>query len=378
MPRGSFSPWLFAGLTVLGVALGYLAMGRLAFASSVTHDIVSQVVFGAEGVALAAVLRWGSPAALGVFFGQLALALSTGLPVGPSLAVSCVNAAECLIAGWCGRKVNLDPNLTRLRDVLLLIGGSAFLLQPFSATLGVGALWAMGRIPTANLALSGFSWWIGNVLGQCIVAPALLVLSKPPRAWMPGPLLAMLGLVIAGLLGFGMFGGPALPSFALVLAFCFPLVVFIAVIFGVEGSALAGLGLSAVAIAVTTLGRGPFLASWVELDLFLAGNLTALALGALVNERRRLEAELRRQNEVLSRALADVHTLQGLLPICAWCKQVRDDQGYWNGIEQYFAHHSHLQFSHGICPACHEKFFDAHARSGEQARAPDETPPVGP
>jgi len=359
-------PSLRTPLLVVGVALGYLGLGRLAFASSVSHDIITLVVFGAEGLALGSVLRWGRWAALGVFLGQLVLALSTGLPLGPSLAVSVINALECLLAGWLGQRIGLNPDLDRLRDVLLLLGGSVLLLQPFSAMLGVGALWILGRIPAGMVLLSGYSWWMGNVLGQCIVAPVVLVLSKPHRSWFPGPLLATAGMILLGLLGFGILGGPGLPSFAMALALFFPLVVFMAATYGVAGGALAGLGLSCVAVTVTSMGLGPFRASWVELDLFLAGGiLTGLILGALFTERRRMEALLRGQNEALeqansdlSRALDEVQTLEGLLPICAYCKQIRDDKGYWNGIEDYFAQRSHLLFTHGICPDCREKFLE--------------------
>jgi hypothetical protein len=51
-------------------------------------------------------------------------------------------------------------------------------------------------------------------------------------------------------------------------------------------------------------------------------------------------------------ALSKVKTLSGLLPICAKCKKIRDDQGYWNQIELYIARHSEAEFSHGICPSC--------------------------
>jgi len=51
-------------------------------------------------------------------------------------------------------------------------------------------------------------------------------------------------------------------------------------------------------------------------------------------------------------ALERVRTLAGLLPICAWCKRVRDDSGYWTQVESYLSHHSGLEFSHGICPTC--------------------------
>jgi PAS domain-containing protein len=57
----------------------------------------------------------------------------------------------------------------------------------------------------------------------------------------------------------------------------------------------------------------------------------------------------------LTRALDDVRQLSGLLPICAWCKKIRDDKGYWNQIETYVASHSGIVFSHGICPDCAAK-----------------------
>jgi hypothetical protein len=51
-----------------------------------------------------------------------------------------------------------------------------------------------------------------------------------------------------------------------------------------------------------------------------------------------------------------IKTLSGLMPICAWCKKVRDDRGYWEQIEAFLQHHSGASVSHGICPECHAKF----------------------
>ncbi len=59
----------------------------------------------------------------------------------------------------------------------------------------------------------------------------------------------------------------------------------------------------------------------------------------------------------LQEALAEVKTLSGLLPICANCKKIRDDRGYWNRIETYIGKHSDVQFSHGICPECARKLY---------------------
>jgi len=68
-------------------------------------------------------------------------------------------------------------------------------------------------------------------------------------------------------------------------------------------------------------------------------------------------AELRATNEQLTSALTDVKTLDGLIPICAGCKKIRDDKGYWQQVESYVAAHSTAQFSHGLCPECVPKYF---------------------
>jgi len=59
----------------------------------------------------------------------------------------------------------------------------------------------------------------------------------------------------------------------------------------------------------------------------------------------------------LQSALAEVRTLSGLLPICAACKKIRDDKGYWNQIEVYLGEHSDVEFSHGVCPECARRLY---------------------
>ena len=59
----------------------------------------------------------------------------------------------------------------------------------------------------------------------------------------------------------------------------------------------------------------------------------------------------------LHKALDEVKTLSGFLPICASCKKIRDDKGYWNQIEAYISEHSEAEFSHGICPECAKNLY---------------------
>ena len=64
--------------------------------------------------------------------------------------------------------------------------------------------------------------------------------------------------------------------------------------------------------------------------------------------------ELLEANRKLSEALRDNKALRGLIPICSYCKKVRDDRGYWDQVESYVTKHSDAQFSHGICPRCYD------------------------
>jgi hypothetical protein len=65
-------------------------------------------------------------------------------------------------------------------------------------------------------------------------------------------------------------------------------------------------------------------------------------------ERERLVRELQT-------ALAEVKTLRAILPLCSYCRKVRDDEDYWHSVESYVAKHTDTRFSHGICPECYER-----------------------
>ncbi len=80
----------------------------------------------------------------------------------------------------------------------------------------------------------------------------------------------------------------------------------------------------------------------------------------------RMERERDRLTKELQEALTMIKTLTGLLPICAWCKSVRDDSGYWMRVEQYVEQHSQATFSHSVCPECASRYFgpDVEAAGG--------------
>lgn len=64
---------------------------------------------------------------------------------------------------------------------------------------------------------------------------------------------------------------------------------------------------------------------------------------------------LRKREKELEHALEEIKTLTGILPICSYCKQIRNDEGYWQQVEEYISEHSKAMFSHGVCPNCYKE-----------------------
>ncbi len=100
---------------------------------------------------------------------------------------------------------------------------------------------------------------------------------------------------------------------------------------------------------------------------FLAAELHArIQVGVRVVE---LQQTLAARYAELKRALDEVHQLQGLIPICTYCKRIRDDSNYWQAVESYVGSRAAVEFSHGICPECHEKHIKPQLEELMRARA---------
>ena len=114
--------------------------------------------------------------------------------------------------------------------------------------------------------------------------------------------------------------------------------------------------------------------SQVEVSLTISplkdahGKVIGVSTVALdISKRKREEAEWMRLIQELTEALAHVKTLSGLLPICASCKKIRDDKGYWQQVETYIADRSDADFTHGICPDCVKRLYPEYQMSPEGA-----------
>jgi hypothetical protein len=90
---------------------------------------------------------------------------------------------------------------------------------------------------------------------------------------------------------------------------------------------------------------------------------------------------LRREKELTTRvdeAMAKIKVLDGLIPICAHCKKIRDDKGYWRQLEEYINKHSEATFSHGVCPECAEKLYGGYLSEIKKQRDVTSSPSLPP
>ena len=82
----------------------------------------------------------------------------------------------------------------------------------------------------------------------------------------------------------------------------------------------------------------------------------------LIYSHFRIAENLRFNNQELEKAMEEIKTLKGIIPICSHCKQIRDDKGFWNKVEEYIEHHSDAKFSHGVCPDCRTKHYSEYIK----------------
>ena len=94
--------------------------------------------------------------------------------------------------------------------------------------------------------------------------------------------------------------------------------------------------------------KGPMYDSKGEIDAIFA-------VGRDITDLKHLQAEITDKVVQLEAALSAVRLLEGIIPICSYCKKIRDDEKSWHQMENYISRHSEAKFSHGICPECFEK-----------------------
>ncbi len=316
--RGYF--FLLSGLASL-----YFVFGHLSFFIAVSHYIVTPVFFISEGIALSMIILLGRRVWPGVFIGQLALAVSTGLGVMPSLIIALINSIEAILGVTLFKRWKIDPALNGTQHFGRFVALIFLILQPFSATFGAATLYYFDAIqPPQDFFLIWVNWWFGNCLGQFLVAPLLLVLFSSAgglRNFFRSITSAMWPLILMLPATWLIFGDSVFNGIALALIIYVPLLLWIAIKSDLAVVSLICCVITILALFETTRGFGPFVAGQdlhiLDMNVFiLAISLTAQFVSVIFTERNRVEAELRKSE-------ARLYTIIDSSPIP---KAINDDQ----------------------------------------------------
>jgi len=109
---------------------------------------------------------------------------------------------------------------------------------------------------------------------------------------------------------------------------------------------------------------------FVEVSSSCIRNHKGLVVGMMasfidITKRKVLEEEREKLVDKLQRAIKKIKKLQGLIPICAWCKKIRDDKGYWHQVEEYIHKHTKADFTHGVCPECDRRYLSEKSKDDD-------------
>jgi PAS domain S-box-containing protein len=261
------------------------------------------LVWAPSGIALAAILIRGYRIWPGVMLGALVANILAGAPIPVALGISIGNTLEPLAAAYLLQRIpGFRLSLDRLIDAFALIVVGALLSTAISATIGVLSLYLGGIVPSAGFGQTWRAWWLGDMIGDLLVAPVILVWSiGKPRAnrdtWLEAATLGV-ALIAVSFVVFGSEGQIHRGVFGEAYLF-FPLFMWAAVRFGQRGSVTTAFIVSVIAVWGTVAGRGPFIEQQLYLSLFALQTFmgvtgaTFLVLGASVSERGEAAERLR-------------------------------------------------------------------------------------
>jgi len=283
-----------------------------------------------------------------------------GRPLLISASAALITGLDALLAATLVRSMIREP------FVLDRVSHTAVFLLSSLAAPAVGGLFA--GLTTAPAAMSMGESWLDWVLSEAIgilaVAPLVITALRPDRPLAhlrPGKVIEVAAATVAAIaLAAAIFGSWA-PQALRVPAYVLPFLLWPAIRFGAGAASVTVFAVCPIVLWFAVQADSP-LAQLGPDDILLrshggmvAAAFTVLLLASVVSERKRIAGERDALVTELQKALAEIKTLRGFIPLCAWCHKVRDDAGFWQEIEHYLDERTDATISHGICPACIEK-----------------------
>ena len=317
--RNLRGPKLFGASALLFVV--YFLVGRMSLQLAYVH-LSATALWPLTGITLVVFLMLGYRVWPAILLGAFCVNLSTAGTVATSLGIAIGSTLEGVVGAYLVLRFAGGTNaFAHSRNIFRFACLAPILSTTVSATIGVTSLALGGFAHWSSFGSVWLTWWLGDAVGDAIIAPALLLWLATPlprwdlRKFMEAAVLALSSFLV-GLIVF------TEPFYAEVknypLSFmCIPFLIWAALRFGARGAATAVVGLSIIAIWGTFQGLGPFVAdshnnSLLFLQSFLGVmSLMNIAVGAVVSEQQLAEKELRRTRDELER-LASTDPLTGL------------------------------------------------------------------
>jgi len=291
---GQLNRNLIYAAELLALAAMYVIAGRLGLKLDAVAGFAT-LVWAPTGIALAALLIGGYRLWPGIALGAFAANALSGAPIPVAMGIAMGNTLEALAGAYALQRIpGFRCALDRLIDAFAMILIAAVLSTAISASIGVLSLYLGGLVHADGVGRTFRAWWLGDVIGDLLVAPLLLVWSAgKPRAdkeqWLEAGTLGLC-LVAVSLFVFGNGDGIGSRLFGDAYLF-FPLFMWAALRFGQRGSVTVAFLVSVIAIWGTVAGHGPFVERELYLSLFALQTFmgvtaaTFLVLGASVSER---------------------------------------------------------------------------------------------
>jgi integral membrane sensor domain MASE1 len=278
--------------------------------------------------------------------------------IGASAAV--ITGVDAFLAATLVRSMVREP------FVLDRVSHTAVFVLASLAAPAVGGLIAGLTIAPAAASLGErwLDWLLSEAIGILAAAPLVITALRPDRPLVhlrPAKVIEVAATTAAAIaLAAAIFGSWA-PQALRVPAYVLPFLLWPAIRFGAGAASVTVFAVCPIVLWFAVRADSP-LAQLGPDDILLrshggmvAAAVTVLLLASVVSERKRIARERDALVTELQQALAEIKTLRGFIPLCAWCHKVRDDAGFWQEIEQYLGERTDATISHGICPACVEK-----------------------
>ena len=290
-------------------ALLYFITGEISFTLETTTSFETLSIFIPEGVALASIMLFGRKVVGGIFLGQVLLSLSSGLTFFTTVAIATTNALEAFIAFHLIRRFKIKITPEDLSGIYKLFALILFILQPFSSFFATLWLYIGDVVSSSDIFDTAFTWWFGNVMGQILLTPTLVILHKSIEAKVLNFQYIVQNLFILIVIYFFIYSIPV-HNMALLMSLTLPFIMLLVTHYGIVYGSITVFFISFISLAESKLGIGIFnghdTIDFININFFIIAHIAiTYTYGILHMQKEKAFNELDLLNKNLEKKIAN-------------------------------------------------------------------------